>query len=101
MTKQELDNAALNRAVRSDSEMNIGTIYAGFIDKGIRDVDIQPRVNIFTYAAWRAKGRQVQRGEKGVRISTWIPYKCKKTGENKMRPKATSVFHVSQTQAMA
>ena len=86
---------------------NYPTIYQGFIEKGIPEDQIQPRVNVFTYDAWRALGRHVRKGEHGVRVVTFI--ECSKTvrdtatGEEKKetfrRPWTTTVFHVSQTEA--
>jgi hypothetical protein len=50
-------------------------------------------------------GRQVKRGEKGVRVTTFIPIERtdETTGEKKRsgsRPWAATVFHISQTKAM-
>ena len=86
---------ALFRAENSLSTSNYPAIYAGFEDKGISD--IQPRVNVFTYHAWRAKGRQVRKGEHGVKVVTWITSTDKDTGKEKKYPKKTTVFHISQT----
>ena len=30
-----------------------------------------PRVDVFTYRIWQAKGRQVRKGEHGCKITTW------------------------------
>ena len=43
--------------------LNYPAIYEGFEDKGISN--IQPRVNVFTYNAWKAKGRQYQHQREG------------------------------------
>ena len=43
--------------------------------------DILPRENVFTYHAWRALGRQVRRGEHGVKVTTWIPTERKELDE--------------------
>jgi integrase len=81
---------------------NYPTIYGGFKEKGIPESEIKPRENVFTYNAWRALGRQVRKGEHGVRVLTFID--CQKrdeeTGQLKerfRRPFSTTVFHVSQT----
>ena len=95
MKAAQLQSEALHRARDGMAESNLPAIYAGFEAMGISD--IQPRVNILTYHAWRALGHQVKKGEHGVKITTWIPYKDKKTGEDKRRPKACTVFHISQT----
>ncbi len=90
-----IQSEALFRAENSLSTSNYPAIYSGFEEKGISD--IQPRVNVFTYHAWKAKGRQVRKGEHGVRVVTWIKGTDKKTGKEKTYPKRTTVFHISQT----
>ena len=94
MTAQQ-QSEALSRAVNNLSMLNYPAIYEGFEAKGISD--IQPRVNVFTYHAWRAKGRQVRKGEHGVKVVTWITSTDKDTGKEKKYPKGTTVFHISQT----
>ncbi len=94
MTAQ-IQAEALSRAMNGESLLNYPAILEGFTAKGI--TDIQPRVNIFTYHAWRAKSRQVRKGEHGVKVCTWITSTDKKTGKEKTYPKRTTVFHVSQT----
>ena len=86
---------ALFRAENNLSMLNYPAIYEGFEAKGISD--IQPRVNVFTYHAWRAKGRQVRKGVHGVKVVTWITSTDKDTGKEKKYPKKTTVFHISQT----
>ena len=86
---------ALSRAINGESVLNYPAILEGFAAKGIDDVE--PRVNVFTYHAWRAKGRQVRKGEHGVKVVTWITGTDKETGEETKYPKRTTVFHVSQT----
>jgi len=85
---------------------NYPAIIHGFTSKGIGSEDIQPRVNVFTFNAWKALNRIVKKGEHGVKIETWIPIRKdvenKTTGktENKVvarRPRRATVFHVSQT----
>jgi len=96
---------SLSRAVSGRSLSNYPAIIHGFLDRGIPEDQILPRENVFTYQAWRALGRQVRKGEKGIRICTFIPmdYKEKdsKTGEVKVitssRPRMTTVFHITQT----
>ena len=63
---------ALSRATSGMSVSNYPTIYGGFIQKGIPESEIKPRENVFTYNAWRALGRQVRRGEHGVKVLTFI-----------------------------
>lgn len=96
---------ALNRAVNNTSMRNYPEIYEGFTAKGIPEKDIRPRQNVFTYRAWQKLGRQVRKGEHGVRITTWIAMtkKDKVTGDRKeigMKPKRATVFHVTQTEPL-
>ena len=96
---------ALSRALTNTSLSNYPAIIRGFLSRGIPESDIQPRVNVFTYQAWKALGRQVRRGEHGVKVCTYIPIEHKetddKTGEvvvkTSSRPRTTTVFHISQT----
>lgn len=99
---------SLDRATGSFSAYNYDPIYNGFAAKGIPESDILPRENIFTYNAWRALGRQVMKGEKGVAITVWIPVRNKKndagtesSADKKQEytiPRHSTVFHISQTQ---
>jgi antirestriction protein ArdC len=78
------------------------------MEKGIPESEILPRENVFTYHAWRALGRQVRRGEHGVKVITYVPVNAKDRDEaaeldpNKprrkiSRPWGATVFHISQT----
>lgn len=100
----EVRREALERATNGDSFANVPAIIAGFIDKGIAESEILPRVNVFTFHAWKALGRSVRKGEHGVRVLTWVPVPerldavtGKKTPAGR-RPKTAVVFHVSQTE---
>jgi len=103
MATQELQQESLSRAVQGQSTANYAEIYTGFARMGIPEEDIKPRENVFTYNAWRALGRQVRKGEHGVKCLTFIVCESKetnpKTGErgHYRRPWSTTVFHVSQT----
>lgn len=101
----ELQQKALDNAVTGESVANYQAIFEGFSEKGIAPADILPRVNVFTFNAWKALGRVVKKDEHGVRVVTVIPYMKKdpETGERKpaTKPKATTVFHISQTQPLA
>jgi antirestriction protein ArdC len=75
--------------------------------KGIAEVDIRPRQNVFTFQAWRALGRSVKRGEHGVKVLTYITLGGKvdvdEAGTETVtrtyrRPHTTTVFHISQTE---
>jgi hypothetical protein len=102
-----MQQQALDRAIGNQSTANWGAIFAGFAAKGIPEADIRPRENVFTYHAWRALGRQVRRGEHGVKVTTWVPAQGKEetdpdTGEKKEGRgfrvcKYATVFHISQT----
>lgn len=98
-----IDSEALLRARSGQSVMNLTDIFDGFSAMGIAETDIIPRVNVLTFAAWRAAGRCVRRGEHGVKVLTWIPIPDKtdeKTGKvtrGGCRPRSATVFHISQT----
>jgi hypothetical protein len=106
MSREQIQQEALTRAVSGQALTNWPAIFAGFTAKGIPESEIKPRENVFTYHAWRALGRQVRRGEHGVRITTWAPVERKErdtsTGEEKTtttrRCVSAVVFHVSQTE---
>lgn len=98
---------SLSRAIGGMSTMNYGTILEGFAAKGIPMAEVSPRENVFTYNAWLAQDRQVRKGEKGVKIITFIPMAGKQdttTGERTRgacRPWSSTVFHISQTDPVA
>jgi hypothetical protein len=100
-TAQQIE--ALDRATNGHSK-NDEFVYAMLSLAGYADV--QPRVNCLTFNAWKAAGRSVKKGEKGLGVTVWIPCKDKdakpdpKTGEARksMRPKTTYIFHIDQTQ---
>lgn len=103
-TMEAIRHEALSRAVRGQSAANYAPIFDGFAARGIPMEDIRPRENVFTYRAWQALGRQVRKGEHGVKVFTRIPIGEKRdadTGELR-RPagtaaRSTTVFHLSQT----
>lgn len=96
---QEIAKKAHERAVMGVSAANYMTIINGFMEKGISLEDIKPRENVFTFSAWKALNRIVKRGEHGVKISTWIDT-VDKDGKPAKYPKSTTVFHISQTEAL-
>jgi antirestriction protein ArdC len=109
MSKREaIAREALTRAISSPTLSNFPEIFRGFMQKGIPESEIKPRENVFTYHAWRALGRQVRRGEHGVKICTFVPTETKEvnpeTGEEEVRagkmPWTATVFHVTQTDAV-
>ena len=106
--RTEQDRESLDRARGGQSWSNYPAIIQGFAAKGIPESEIKPRENVFTYRAWRALGRQVKRGEHGVRVTTYIPVEEKRnpTTGNIIRPAGkrpwtATVFHVSQTRPVA
>lgn len=97
-TSQAIQQEALTRASSGQSFANYQTIFEGFMRKGIPESEIKPRENVFTYQAWRALGRQVRKGEHGVKCLTFIVCEDKDNPEKTYRrPWSTTVFHVSQT----
>ena len=102
LTRDEMQQEALGRATGGQSLTNWPAIFHGFMAKGIPEEQIKPRENVFTFHAWRALGRQVRRGEHGVKVITYVPMtkKDKDSGEKKeigARPWTSTVFHISQT----
>ena len=96
---------ALSRALTGQSWSNFPAIIQGFTARGIPEDQILPRENVFTYQAWKALGRQVRKGEHGVKVITFIQRDKKtkdtETDEVKIQtysvPRTVSVFHISQT----
>lgn len=108
VSREEMQQEALSRAANGQSFTNYPAIIQAFTAKGISVDDIRPRENVLTYHAWRALGRQVRRGEHGVKVTTFVPMTKKtgqldaETGEEKKTPLgkrawSATVFHVSQT----
>src|SRR5437868_13233835 len=71
--REQIQQEALSRAAAGQALTNWPAIIHGFAAKGIPESDIRPRENVFTYQAWRALGRQVRRGEHGVKVVTFVP----------------------------
>lgn len=98
--------AALDLATSGTSVANYEAIFAGFAAKGIAEADIFPRVNVLTFDAWKAKGRSVKKGERGVRIFTTVEIKSvgrdPSDGSEKVttynQPSSAVLFHESQTE---
>jgi hypothetical protein len=101
---QETQREALSKATQGQSMSNYPAIFQGFAAKGIPETEIKPRENVFTFNAWRALGRTVRRGEHGVKVCTIVTRskENKETGkeETVSMPWTTTVFHVSQTDAI-
>jgi hypothetical protein len=110
-TRAEIQQEALSRAVNGQALTNWPAIFAGFMAKGIPESEIKPRENVLTYHAWRALGRQVRRGEHGVKVVTFVECEGKDKAEDAAdgaseparkkrgyrRPWTATVFHVTQT----
>ena len=96
--KTDTKAEALSRAASGISMSNYPAIVAGFIEKGIPADQIEPRRNVFTFTAWKALGRVVNKGEHGVKITVWI--ETEKNGEKTRRPWHTTVFHETQTKPL-
>src|SRR5437660_10999965 len=104
--REQMQQEALTRAASGQSRSNWPAIIAGFTAKGIPEQDIRPRENVFTYEAWKALGRQVRRGEHGVKVVTFLRARDREetdptTRERKIvrgssRPWTATVFHESQ-----
>lgn len=67
-----------------------------------RGCQCKPYVDWFTYDRWQALGRQVQRGEKAVRLRSFAPVRKRdeQSGEERIvgkRPRAVFVFCRCQT----
>lgn len=99
---------ALANARNGQSVANEIAVIQGFVARGIREEDIEPRQNCLTYHAWRALGRIVRKGQHGVRIVTWIAYPERRDADTDevtrpagKSPKTVSVFHISQTAALS
>lgn len=98
--KTELKKEAFDRATQSDSLTNYPAIFSGFAAMGIPEDQIKPRENVFTFHAWRAIGRQVRKGEHGVRVITIRRAEVEDrdgTKRSVSRPWSAYVFHLSQT----
>ena len=105
---EETREEQLARIQASENESNYPAIIEGFKARGIPVDQIRPRENVLTYRAWQAKGRQVRKGEKSVKIDVWIEYD-KKSDDGKPATdpegnpvkgrsrRSVAVFHVSQT----
>lgn len=100
---------AVRRIREQESQGNYPSVYEGFIAKGLAREEIQPRVNVLTFNAWKALGRIVKKGEHGVRICTIIPLPDKSEVDPvsgavrvlaRSRRRIVTVFHISQTEKL-
>lgn len=86
--KAELQQKALENAVSGESLANYQAIFDGFAAMGIDMADVEPRVNVFTFNAWKALGRVVKKGQHGVKIVTVVP--CTKKDREPTDEKASA-----------
>lgn len=105
------DRDAMERGSRCLPNGNDGPCVMEFAGRGVPLDQIDtfgPNQNVRTYRAWRAKGRQVRKGEKSVRLTVWRPHDDNpglyvepgadgKPVRVKCRPVTACVFHISQT----
>lgn len=101
--RQAIEAQALTNATTQNSIANYGTIIAGFIERGIAAEDIKPRENVFTFNAWRALGRTVRKGEKGVKCVTFVKgdkVDAEGNAESYKFSRSVAVFHISQTEPL-
>lgn len=98
ITREEPESA-LARIQSGQSENDTLVIHL-LAARGIDPATIEPRVNVLTFNAWRAKGRHVRKGEKGTHIPIW-KHGVKKDADGSERmyrfPGSAVVFHESQT----
>ena len=97
--REALQMAALERAQDGRVCANDLLIIATYAARGI---DAHPRVDVFTFAAWKALHRHVRRSEHGVHIASYArreEVKPDGTTEEHSFPTSAVVFHVSQTDA--
>ncbi len=103
----EMRQESLMRARCGQSMANYPAIFAGFTAMGIPESEIDPRENVLTYNAWIAAGRQVRKGQHGVKLHTWVNATKEVsrggsvTKEDYRFCRSATVFHVSQTDAIA
>ena len=92
---------------KEEHEMNMDTntencelVVDEFVNRGLPKDKIQPKENVFTYKKWQKLGRQVKKGEKGVKICWLAKLPPHKTDKDKIgwRHLVRSVFHISQTE---
>ena len=77
---------------------NCKVVVEEFAKRGLPEASINPKEDVFTYKKWQSLGRQVKKGEKGVKIS-WLAPMGKDDEEGKRcRWLTRSVFHITQTE---
>lgn len=92
-----MQTAALGRAREGRMCANDLLVIAAYAVKGI---DAHPRVDVFTYNAWRSLHRHVRKGQHGIQVLTYAhkdTVKSDGTTEEHSFPTSAVVFHVTQT----
>ena len=91
MNKEQMQaNATYSRAINGQSMANDLKVINEFRTRGI---SATPRVGTFTRKVWKnVKSRQVQQGEKGVKV-----FSFREDKKGNKRPVVATVFHISQT----
>lgn len=108
--RREREAQALESGTRFQPKGNDVLVIAEFTRRGIPLSEIEtfgPRQNVRTYNAWRALGRQVRKGERGVAVTVFGQAEDSPTDDSpggsvsKRKPRRFAVrayvFHVSQT----
>ena len=91
---------SLQRARACRSLSNMALVIAAFVERGIPAGEIIPGETVLTFNAWRALGRTVKRGERGVKVPVFYQVeRMTDSGERESRKVLTgaAVFHISQT----
>ena len=118
ITRERLQAEALSRAMHGQATSNLVAIVDGFKAMGIAEADIAPRENVFTFWAWKTLGRQVRKGEHGVRVTTWVESRkalrsdardqrsdaaddSTKASTRSRFARPVTVFHISQTEPVS
>ena len=100
-----MEQEALSRAQSGFSMANFVPVIREFVSRGIPMAEIEPKVNVLTYHAWRALGRQVRKGEHGVKVSVCLKREPKEgepdPNDGRLLFTSATVFHVSQTDEIA
>jgi hypothetical protein len=97
--REAMQNEALDRAEHGRTCGNDLLIITAFAARGI---DASPRVDCFTFNAWKALRRHVRKGEHGVHVPVYVTVADQdKNDPDKIHvhkvPTGAVVFHVSQT----
>jgi hypothetical protein len=103
MTSGDRYAEALRRASNPQSATNIAKVYNAAKAAGIDSAT--PGIDVLTFAAWKAKGRCVMKGQKALCFVTTffdrtVTDKASGTQKTVKMAHEAAVFHVSQTQSL-